>query len=58
MAKKVKKAERKSSSKKSVSKGSKFECNECGLVVSIVDPCDCGDNVALTCCNETMSCVD
>lgn len=58
MAKKTKKAGHKSASKKSVQKGSKFECKECGLVVSVVDPCDCSDNVALTCCDETMACID
>jgi hypothetical protein len=56
MPKKRKKAVHKAS-KKSLRKGTKLECKECGLVVSVVDACECGDPWALTCCGEPMECV-
>ncbi len=35
-------------------KGEKFECEECGLVVMVWDPCDC-DECDLICCEVPMS---
>jgi hypothetical protein len=34
-------------------KGEKFECEECGLVVVIEDPCGC-EEVELICCKAPM----
>jgi hypothetical protein len=34
-------------------KGEKFECEECGLVVVIEDPCGC-EEVELICCEAPM----
>jgi hypothetical protein len=34
-------------------KGEKYECEECGLIVVVDDPCDC-DTVELICCEAPM----
>jgi hypothetical protein len=57
MAKKAKKAARKAT-KKAVRKGAKLACKECGLIVSVVDACDCGSSCDVVCCGEPMVCTD
>ncbi len=57
MVKKTKKAAPKAS-KHSVVKGAKMSCKECGLVVRVVDTCDCGETCDVVCCDEPMSCVE
>ncbi len=37
-----------------VKKGAKYACSECGIVVSVVDPCDCVDACDLYCCGVPM----
>ena len=34
-------------------KGQKYECQECGLVVTVDNACSC-DSCELICCNEPM----
>ncbi len=34
-------------------KGEKYQCDECGLVVLVEDPCGC-TNECLICCDEPM----
>ncbi len=34
-------------------KGDKFECDECGLVVLVEDPCGC-EPCEIVCCGEPM----
>jgi hypothetical protein len=34
-------------------KGEKYECDECGLVVLVEDPCGC-NSCELVCCSEPM----
>ena len=51
----VKKTEKKSVQKKSgTSKGSKYTCDECGIVVSVDEACGCVDVCDLVCCGEPM----
>ncbi len=51
----AKKIEKKSSQKKSgTGKGSKYTCNECGIVVTVDEVCDCADVCDLICCGEQM----
>ncbi len=51
----VKKTEKKSSQKKSgTNKGSKYTCDECGIVVSVDEACGCVDACDLVCCGEPM----
>ncbi len=51
----VKKTEKKSGQKKSgTSKGSKYTCDECGIVVSVEEACGCVDVCDLVCCGEPM----
>jgi hypothetical protein len=35
-------------------KGEKYKCDECGLVVLVEDPCECGDECELICCEQPM----
>jgi hypothetical protein len=35
-------------------KGDQYECEECGLVVIVEDPCGCDETCELICCNEPM----
>ncbi len=42
-------------SREKMEEGESFECVECGLVVSVVDPCGCGpDACYITCCEQPM----
>jgi hypothetical protein len=34
-------------------KGEKYQCDECGLIVVVEDPCGC-EEVALICCEAPM----
>lgn len=34
-------------------KGDKYECEECGMVVMVADPCSCG-SCDIVCCGEPM----
>ncbi|MCL2476002.1 hypothetical protein [Candidatus Bathycorpusculum sp.] len=35
-------------------KGETFECEDCGLVVVVENPCECDESCALICCQEPM----
>jgi hypothetical protein len=35
-------------------KGEKYECEECGLVVLVENPCECDESCELVCCGEPM----
>lgn len=35
-------------------KGEEYECEECGLVVLVENPCECDETCELICCNEPM----
>jgi hypothetical protein len=35
-------------------KGEQYECEECGLVVLVENPCDCGEGCQIMCCEEPM----
>jgi hypothetical protein len=35
-------------------KGEKYECEECGLVVVVEDPCGCPDECQIVCCSQPM----
>jgi len=35
-------------------KGDKYKCEECGLVVTVEDPCCC-DVCDIVCCDESMT---
>ncbi len=37
-----------------VKKGTRYVCGECGLVVSVNEPCGCVDTCDLYCCGEPM----
>ncbi len=51
----AKKTEKKSAQKKTgTSKGSKYTCNECGIVVTVDEVCNCVDVCDLICCGEQM----
>ena len=51
----AKKIEKKSGQKKSgTSKGNRYTCNECGIVVTVDEVCDCVDVCDLVCCGEQM----
>lgn len=39
------------------SKGEKYECEDCGLVVMVSDPCGC-ESCELVCCGEPMKPVE
>ena len=36
--------------------GSQYACDQCGMVVQVVDPCGCEDPCDLICCGQQMSC--
>jgi len=40
--------------KKAVTKGSKFACRACGLVVSVDTVCGCVEACDIICCGEPM----
>lgn len=52
-AKTAKKKVAKKVSKK-VAKGSKYECEVCGLVVSVNETCGCVETCDIICCGEQM----
>jgi hypothetical protein len=35
-------------------KGEAYECEECGLVVIVQNPCECDETCELICCQEPM----
>ncbi|MGD6850696.1 MAG: hypothetical protein ACQCN6_01390 [Candidatus Bathyarchaeia archaeon] len=35
-------------------KGERYECEECGLVVVVENPCECDETCELICCQEPM----
>ena len=35
-------------------KGEQYKCDECGLVVLVENPCDCGEGCELVCCDVPM----
>ncbi len=37
-----------------IKKGDKYMCNECGLVISVADECDCEDVCDIVCCGKPM----
>ena len=39
---------------KKVARGSKYECDVCGLVVSVDETCGCVDTCDIICCGEQM----
>lgn len=49
MAKKVKAAKKNTKMKK----GAKYVCDDCGVVVSVDEPCGC-DPCAISCCGTPM----
>lgn len=40
--------------KKKFSKGDAYECGVCGMAVVVEEPCGCGEEVVLMCCDEPM----
>jgi hypothetical protein len=36
-------------------KGERYECEECGLVLIVENPCECDGNRELICCQKPMS---
>jgi hypothetical protein len=37
-----------------IKKGTRYACNECGLVVTVHEPCGCVEAHDLVCCGEPM----
>ncbi len=37
-----------------VKKGTRYACDECGLVVTVSEPCGCVEAHDLVCCGEPM----
>lgn len=35
-------------------KGEEYECDECGLVVLVQNPCECSDECQIMCCEKPM----
>jgi hypothetical protein len=35
-------------------KGERYSCENCGLVVLVEDPCECGDECEIICCQKPM----
>ncbi len=51
----AKKTAKKSTQKRSgTSKGDKYACSECGMVVTVDEDCNCVDVCDLICCGEPM----
>ncbi len=51
----TKKTTKKSGEKKTgVTKGSKYACNECGMVVTVDEVCGCVEVCDLICCGKQM----
>ncbi len=53
MAKKIKIKTVKKGKGRKAKKGVKYTCKECGIVLSVDDPCGC-DPCDLICCNQDM----
>lgn len=51
MAKKAKRVSKKTA--KRSKKNQKYECKDCGLIVTVSDPCTC-DDCDITCCGSPM----
>jgi hypothetical protein len=47
-------AMKKAVAKKSAKKGDLYECEECGLVLTVFDTCDCDGPCDVMCCDEPM----
>jgi len=41
-------------SKKAVKKGDRYQCDVCGLAVTVDKACGCADVCDITCCGEQM----
>ena len=48
----MKKTRRRTQSK--TKKGMQYECNECGMIVRVAEPCGCTDVCDLYCCGAPM----
>jgi desulfoferrodoxin-like iron-binding protein len=35
-------------------KGAQYKCEECGLIVTVTEPCGCEPTCQLVCCGEPM----
>jgi hypothetical protein len=35
-------------------KGDEYKCDECGLVITVMEPFDCDESCELVCCQEPM----
>jgi len=35
-------------------KGAQYKCEECGLIVTVAEPCGCEPTCELVCCGEPM----
>jgi hypothetical protein len=35
-------------------KGEQYTCDDCGLVVLVESPCECGDECEIMCCEKPM----
>jgi hypothetical protein len=38
-------------------KGEQYKCDECGLVILVENPCECGEGCELVCCEKPMKLV-
>jgi hypothetical protein len=36
-------------------KGDVFSCDECGMIISVVESCECDDSCELICCGVPMT---
>ena len=54
VAKKTTTAAKTPTRKKKVEAGSAYECRVCGLLVSVIDECDCVETCDLICCEQPM----
>lgn len=53
MAKKAKVKSKKTPAK-AAKKGSRYTCPECGMVLSVIEPCDTCEPREVSCCGEPM----
>jgi len=44
----------KTAKKKKITKGDKYQCNVCGLVVRVDETCGCADVCDIVCCDKPM----
>ena len=54
MNKKSKKTVAHKKKNKTISKGSRLSCKECGMQVQVVSDCDCVSPCDVVCCGEQM----